>query len=227
MDERVGMEFELESKLVGVLEAHARSATASPFAKAGADLLVFPEVAVGQVIPDLVIIRARMTGNVSAKFVRLTSFESWIVGELMCMGALSEQTLTHMLFTRTESTISALEKLQKIGVVRRTKSGTYVVTTDFSKRFEIVSVEAKLNRWAAAIKQAKKYLKFSDESFIALPTSVISRNPQIIARCAAEGIGLIAVSRRDVTILRTPVVLAQPDLRQWMWLLSKTGALHI
>lgn len=222
------MEFELESKLVRVLENHVRSATDSPFAKDGADLFVFPEVSVGQVIPDLVIIRARKAASSAlSKVVRLTSFESWVAGELLRTGALSEPTLTQMLFTRSVETIAALAKLQKVGIIRQTDSGTYVVTTDLSKRFEIVAVEAKLKRWAAAIKQAKSYLRFSDESFIALPASVISRNPKIVARCTAEGIGLISVSRRAVTVLRTPRVTADRDLREWIWLLSKTGALHV
>ena len=221
------MEFDLESKLVKVLQSHARCAKRSPFAKRDAEIFVIPEVSVGQIIPDLVIIRARRRRAPDARVIRLTGFDSWIVGELMRAGALAEPTLTTKLFARSESTLVALAKLQKLGMVRRLDSGVYVVTTNLAKRFEVVSVEAKLTRWRAAIEQAKKYLSFSDESFVALPASVIERNKQIIQRCRVEGVGLIAVTRRDVSVVLKPSPETEPDLREWTWVLSKLGRLHI
>jgi hypothetical protein len=218
------IEFDLESKLLKVLETQARS-TNSPFARSGAELMVVPQVSVGQTIPDLVIVRTLHGAGPSSK-VTLTGFESWIVGELMRTGALREATLTRKLFTRTESTLAALAKLERVGLVRRTETGTYVLTSDFSARFEVVSVEGKLTRWQGAIEQAKSYFRFSDESFIALPASVVERNHRIFDRCVAEGVGLIAVGRKEVRVILSPRRRADPDRRQWTWLLAKTGALQ-
>lgn len=223
------MEFDLESKLLAVLEQHARSRSASPFAKSGTELLVMPQVSVGQVIPDLVVVRS-VTSVRSArpsKEIRLTGLESWVVGELLATGALAESTLTYRLFTRTESTRAALAKLEKAGVVRRTEAETYILTADFSTRFEIVSVEAKLTKWRAAIEQAKTYLRFSDETFIALPASVIDRNPRIYDRCIVEGVGLLAVTKRGVRVAVAPRSAAKPDPREKTWVLAKTGALQL
>jgi hypothetical protein len=220
------MEFDLESKLMRVLENEARSRAESPFAKCGAELLVFPQVSVGQIIPDLVIIRRLLRTSAVTRTVKLTNFESWIVGELLRTGELAEPSLTRSLYTRTEATQVALAKLEKVGMVRRTESGTYIAT-DFAVRFEVVSVEAKLSRWKMAINQAKSYLRFSDESYIALPASVTVKNPQIKARCSESGVGLIAVSRREISVVLSPKRTAEPDRREWTWLLAKTGAIQI
>ena len=221
------MEFDLESKLLAVLEQRARSRSASPFAKAGTELIVMPQVSVGQIIPDLVVIRSVSTGGRKGREIRLTGFESWIVGELMTMGALAETTLTYRLFTREETTRAALAKLEKIGVVRRTEEATYVLTTDISTRFEIVSVEAKLTKWREAIEQAKAYLRFSDETFIALPASVIDRNTKIYDRCASEGVGLLAVTKTAIRVVLAPRATANPDPAEKTWVLAKLGALHV
>lgn len=221
------IEFDLETKLVTVLEREARS-SGSPFAKRGAELLVVRESTMGSTIPDLVIVR-RLRHRTPGKPVRLTSFESWVIGELLRTGDLGELMLTRRLFTRIESTRSALKKLERLGMVRQTETGAYAVTTDFSARFEVVSIEAKLTRWARAIEQAKRYLPFSDESFIALPSLLVANNEMIGCRCAEAGVGLIAVSRTDVTVVQMPLRLitsARRDLRQWTWLLAKTGALQ-
>lgn len=219
-------EFDLESKLLTVLEDEARSSVDGPFAKRGAELIVVRESSIGNTIPDLIVVRALHRRSASRR-VKLTIFESWVVGELIRSGEMCEVALTRTLFTRVESTRSALAKLERLGIVRQSASGTYLVTTDFAKRFQVVSVEAKLTRWRVAIEQAKRYLRFSDESFVALPASVIARNRRIEHHCAAAGVGLIAVARGDVSVVLLPSPPVEPDRRPWTWLLAKTGALHV
>ena len=220
------LEFDLESKLLSVLEDEARSRSNNPFAKDGAELVtVMRESAIGTTIPDLIIVRR--LHNVAGKRVRLTGFQSWVMGEISRTGELSEVMLTRKLFSRIESTRVALTKLEKLGAVKRTAHGTFFVPTDLSRSFQIVSVEAKLTRWRLAIEQAKRYLRFSNESFIALPASVIARNQRIGERCAEAGIGLIAVTRTDASVVVHPGISADVDQRAWTWTLSKAGALTI
>jgi len=220
------LEFDLESKLLAVLEGGVRSHSGNPFAKDGTELIVVRESAIGSTIPDLIVIRKLMLGAVG-KRVKLTAFQSWVLGELLRTGELSEVVLSRRLFSRVESTRAALQKLERVGVVRRTENGTYLVTADLCSTFEIVSVEAKLTRWRSAIEQAKSYLRFSDETFIALPASVIIRNHQIEGRCREEGVGLIAVTALEVRAVLQSRRKVQPDRSAWTWALAKSGALTV
>lgn len=215
------LEFDLESSLVEVL--HSKSEGSRIFGR-NTELLIFPEVQMGATIPDLVIVRqvGRKQGR---KQFRLSLFESWIVGELLSAGRLREETITRRLFTRAPDVQTALRRLKRAGIVKETRVGTYAVETDFSCKFEVHAVEAKLNRWRSAVEQAKTYLRFSDRSFVALPASVIERNRNIAATCEREGIGLIAV-RSDRIELKIDSEANIPDLREWTWLLAKTGCLR-
>jgi hypothetical protein len=216
------LEFDLESSLVEVL--HSNSHRSRIFGR-NAELLIFPEVQMGATIPDLVIVR-QLGGKRGTKKVRLTLLESWIVGELLAAGRLREDTITRRLFTRTPDVKTALKRLKRTGVVRETRVGTYSVEGDFCHRFKVHAVEAKLSRWRAAVEQAKTYMRFSDRSFVALPASVIARNHKIAETCEREGVGLIAV-RSDRIELRIDSGSNAPNLRDWTWLLAKTGCLHV
>jgi hypothetical protein len=214
-------EFDLESALVETLHSGCQNGIFG-----GAELITFQQVQVGSVIPDLVFVRQLANRRAEAKLIRLTLFESWIVGELLRAGRLRESTLTRRLFTRVDDIRPALKRLMRTGVLKETRVGTYSVQTDFSCRFEVLSVEAKLSRWRNAIEQAKRYLRFSDKSFVALPASIIARNSAIVRTCKEAGVGLIAVSAAGVDLQLTGVPNA-PDRREWMWLLAKTGCLHV
>lgn len=214
-------EFDLEAALVETLHSGCRSGIFG-----GAELISFQQVQVGSVIPDLVLVRRLATRHSGAKLVRLTLFESWIVGELLRAGRLRESTLTRRLFTRVDDIRPALKRLTRTGVLKETRVGTYSIQTDFSSKFEVLSVEAKLSRWRNAIEQAKRYLRFSDKSFVALPASIIARNSAIVQACKEAGVGLISVSAHGID-LQLRGERNAPDRREWMWLLAKTGCLHV
>lgn len=223
MSERI--EFDLESKLVNVL--HQTSEASRLFTRRNAELLVFREVELGGTIPDLVIVRRRSSHHDGRRPVRLTVFESWIIGELMRSGALRSTTITRKLFAFAKDTDRALKRLERRRFVTKTEDGAYALVEDFSARFEILAIEAKLTRWKAAIEQAKDYFRFSNLVYIALPESVIDRNGAIEEACEREGIGLIAVATDGIDLVVSPAPAAKPDQREWAWMLAKTGAFQI
>jgi hypothetical protein len=114
-----------------------------------------------------------------------------------------------------------------MGVVRLDDEGRFVVTSDFRNAFEVVSIEAKLTRWKTALEQAKTYFRFSDRAFVALPSSVVARNPLIREQCRQNGVGLIAVTPSSVDVVIDAASTGLSDHREWTWLLAKTGAFHI
>jgi hypothetical protein len=216
------IDFDFESELVDVI--HSSSKSGRVFQRSNTELIVVPELAVGGTTPDLVIVRASC--HPFQRHIRLTLFESWLVGELLSSGHLHDTTLTQRLFTPIDSTRASLERLERVGIVKRTQTGTYAVVTKFSGRFEILSIEAKLSRWRAALRQAKAYRRFSDQSYVALPESTLARLPQIRDTCTKEGVGIIGVTQHGIRIVAKPS-LGSPDLREWMWVLSRADCVRI
>lgn len=221
-----GLEFDLESKLLKVLHDSSRRRR-SAFTKDNAEVLVFRQVQLGQTIPDLVIVR--QTGRIAAgRRVRLSAFESWIVGELLTADELRDTVITQRLFTLLPEVRHALKRLERQGLVEQTASGRYALVSDFSTGYQVLSIEAKLTRWRQALEQAKAYLRFSDQSFVALPASVIAKNKRIVSACRAEGIGLISVTRTGIeVVVKAATREGEIDAREWTWLLAKTGSLRV
>jgi hypothetical protein len=218
------MEFDLESKLLKVLRKTSR--TSGHFSTA-IELLIFDQVQLGERIPDLVIVRQLHQMPDNARQIKLTSFESCLVGELIRSGELRPATITRRLYTLPDRVQQALGRLERRGVIEKTRLGGYVLVKDFSTTFEVLSFEAKLTRWKEALIQAKEYQRFSDQSYVALPASVIGRNAKILEACRKSGIGLIAVTRKNIEVILDARSQTRPDPRERTWLLAKTGALRL
>lgn len=201
-----------------ILEA----STADVLRSCGAcEMLVFSQVAVGSTIPDLVIVRQPQQ-RTTEKRVRLSDFEAWIVAELWGRGALREPTLTRRLYTRSPRTQLALHKLERLGLVRRTPAGSYVLTDVMNRNVEVLAVEAKLTRWREAIEQARDYLRFSMASYVALPESVVQSNSDIARACKKAQVGLLAVSAAGVRVVSRPSCRNEPLKRDFVRVLSRT-----
>ena len=218
-------EFDLESELLKVLRK--TSPANSVFSTLAADLLILTQVQLGERIPDLVIVRQVREMPTDARQIKLTSFESWLVGELIRSGELRPATITRRLYTLPSRVLQALQRLERWGVIEKTRFGGYVLVKDFSTDFEVLSFEAKLTRWRDALVQAKEYQRFSDQSYVALPASVINRNAAIMEACRRGGIGLIAVTRKEIEVVLKAESQTRPDPRERTWLLAKTGALRV
>lgn len=182
---------------------------------------VFEQVAVGMVIPDLVIVRHLGQPDGGSR-LELSHYESAILAELYFRGPKDTASLAQDLFSQPDRVGAALTKLYRAGAVSRSQSGEYRFRSgSVSPRTRISAVEAKLRNWREALLQAKRYLFFSNYSYIALPSELIVRNSAIAECCREEGIGLISVEP-EARVLRVAARFhdcASPD---WFWLLAKT-----
>jgi hypothetical protein len=210
------VEFPLEARLMDILAANTTAALKSC---KRCEMLVFSHVSIGATIPDLVIVRHPLRDT---RRIRLSDFEAWIVAELWSRGALRESTITRRLYTRSERTHVALQKLERLGVIERTPRGAYTLRTTPSPKTEVVAIEAKLTRWRDAIEQARDYLRFSTASYVALPESVIERNADIIDSCAEASVGLLGVSAERVHAIAHPPRRNDPSKRDFVRVLSRT-----
>ena len=214
----MAIEFPLEAHLMDILEASTADVLRSCV---NCEMLVFSQVTVGATIPDLVIVRQPQEPTIE-KRVRLSDFEAWVVAELWGRGALREPTLTRRLYTRSQRTQVALQKLERLGIVRRTPAGGYVLTDVMKRNVEVLAVEAKLTRWREAIEQARDYLRFSMASYVALPESVVRSNSDIVEACKEAQVGLLAVSTDGVRVVWRPRRRNAPVKRDFVRVLSRT-----
>lgn len=95
----------------------------------------------------------------------------------------------------------SLDKLKRSGLVDQTNAGAYHLT-DWRcfVPSEIITIEAKLQDWKTAIQQASYYRKFSDFSYVAMPSRKCT-NENLTDSCKELGIGLISVFDKSKSTL--------------------------
>lgn len=86
-----------------------------------------------------------------------------------------------------------LPGLERLRLVRKSKRS--FCPTDWVKYYplEILTVEAKLSRWKEAIEQARFNCRFSDKSYIAIPSDLLARCETIHSASKLVNVGLITV----------------------------------
>lgn len=95
----------------------------------------------------------------------------------------------------------SLDKLKRCELVDQTNAGAYHLT-DWRCFIpsEIITIEAKLQDWTTAIQQASYYRKFSDFSYVAMPSRKCT-NENLTDSCKELGIGLISVFNKGKSTL--------------------------
>lgn len=115
----------------------------------------------------------------------------------------------------------AIHKLEKCGLIRRYKNFTLqaIDIERYCRIKKVISVEAKIDKWKEAIRQAESNLWFSTESYILLNKEECSQN--IKDACSEKGIGIILVNgtiRTELaSVKRTfPVSYASLQFNEWL-----------
>lgn len=206
--------FELESQMCRVLGATLSKALTLPSTSR-----IVREVQVGLVIPDLIAV-SRPDG---AYRTPVSSFESWIIADLMRARTRRPETLARRLFTQPQRVDRALQRLVRFGIVHRAGVDSFCLATDFIPNCaEVVAVEAKLTRWREAVDQATSYLRFANRAYVALPVDRIERNADLLATCRTRRLGLIAVGDVSADVVRAAPRHAQQS-PGWVWLVARGG----
>ena len=215
--------FRMEADLLSILQGHSRRYFLGT--RLSRDSIVFRHFQVDMTIPDLVFVgRTSQSKNKQRRLPRLSVFDTWVLAELL-QGSLRHDVITRRLHTRTERTRSALQRLERFGLVAPLGSGSYGLgKRSLHSSVEVVAVDAKLTRWKQAVVQATDFLRFSNRSFVALPETTIARSAVVAEACLDSGVGLIAVGKKQLRVIVRPR-RRDPRSPEWLWLLSKTVGL--
>lgn len=219
--------FRLETEIVRVLTSRGPT-TLRPAASMRRRLKIFPEIEVGMVIPDLVVMSwGSRCPQRSGKCISLTDLDSQVLAAfLRAKHRLSSFLVARHLYSTPSRTSTALSRLQKHGILMKESPEYFKVNMGvIPKNLHVIAIEAKLLRWKDALLQAKSYRRFANRCYVALPKYVIARNPKIKLVCRGEGVGLIGVerSRLDV-VLESSTFL--PQTPEWVALIAKTVGFH-
>ncbi|MGA2093356.1 MAG: hypothetical protein ABSH16_08130 [Sedimentisphaerales bacterium] len=182
-----------------------------------------PEVTVGSVIPDIVCIALPKTYHRDCTNYH-PELDTLIIFDLLKNGPSTALDISSRIFAREITIRRSLERLYNKSTITQVESDRFKLRRkSLLYDYQIVSIEAKLANWRAALKQAIAYRDFSHMSYVALPITIASKNI-VKEYCQAEEIGIIAVNIDSANVLFKPKP-HQPHSSKWIWLLSKTVGL--
>lgn len=174
---------------------------------------------VGFVVPDFLHVRA-LHDNWGITTHKMTVLDASIVAELLKVKRLSAELIAARLFAAPKRVDSRLRLLANVGILG-VQAGQYYATRRHSLAgVKVIAVEVKLRRWQQALKQAMSYLRFANQSYIAMPEHVVASNLRIQHACRAAGVGVLAVGQSATTMLHR-ARRQKVQSAEWVWLVAR------
>ncbi len=175
------LQVELTSRDLGVLDYST--------------LFIRREVAVGECIPDIVMVG--MPNN-SAKIIyprKITSRHIFILWLIKQSKRITPVEIAEKSYQRLSKVNQIVDDLVSSGTVLKNEIGElWVQETIASLQTEVIAIEAKLSNWCQAFEQAKRYQGFADKVIVAMDAEKAPRRKEILEKFEEQNIGLCAVS---------------------------------
>lgn len=185
-------------------------------------IFIEPQIDTGY--PDLVIIEyfdcSKKLWNEYRRKLSISDLK--ILFEIQIRSNISISGLSNLLgFSQIEIKKSIL-RLDQCGLVHLSKTQTCVRNVQLHSYChinKIISIEAKIDKWAAAINQASKNIWFSTESFILMNKENCSDT--FVQKCKEQGIGIILVNGKIQKILDSehrnmPISYSSLQFNEWI-----------
>lgn len=212
-----GDEFEMVSRYINYLiTVYKRSKCKN------AAIFIEPQIDSGY--PDIVIVEytSKLGANWNDFRWDLTNTDLKILYQIQMQKYVSVDELSDLLgFTHTsiEKSINHLCQCDLVHLSSSKKSVRNVPLSRYCQIRKVISIEAKINKWADAIKQAERNIWFSTESYILMNRE--SCNSSILNDCQKRGIGIILVNGSIKKALESeqrlfPVSYASLQFGEWL-----------
>ncbi len=212
-----GEEFELVNKYIDYLLFKYRNLKQKKVA-----IFIEPQIDTGY--PDVVVVEYYPIKNLEWKKKRenLNTSELKILFYVLTRKHTSVQEINRILGFPESSIEKSLKTLSECGLVRLSKSLKFVSNVkldSFCKIRKIISIEAKLDKWSDAIRQANNNIWFSTESYILLNKETCKQD--IFKNCEKAGLGVILLNGKAKTVLQGqtrsfPVSYASLQFNEWI-----------
>lgn len=212
-----GEEFELVNKYIEILLKKY-----SKLKRKHAAIFIEPQVDSGY--PDIVIVEYSLKDNLNWNKLRhdLTPLDLKILFYVMCKKNTSVFEINNTLGFSQNSIEKSVKLLSDCGLVRLSKTGKYISnvrSSSFCIIHKIISIEAKIDKWSEAIRQASNNIWFATESYVLLKKDVCRE--ETIKKCSQVGLGIILLNGKAKTILKSekrkfPVSYASLQFNEWI-----------
>lgn len=182
------------------------------------------EVPVGEVIPDLVCIRFSHFPKITISSSKWSFRHAYLLWLLRRRSRLTLSSLTRLTYDRKEKVELLVEDLMKSGTVVQLPTGSFALSEQLaSMRAEVIAVEAKLDRWTEALRQACNYQRFADRVFVAMDYERIMTKNVPVTEFVRNGVGLFGVSKNDIQFFNRGRRFRSTG-PEWEYLVSSTLA---
>lgn len=187
-------------------------------------IAVFIEPQIDTGYPDIVIVEYFSLPNLQWEKARnkLTISDLKILYYIQSIGNISIEQISSTLGYSSDAVTKSVKRLSESRLVYySSKNSTInkVKLSSYCRIKSIIAVEAKVDKWKDALRQASNNTWFSTESFILMKRDTYSRD--IIESCKEKGIGVIIINGKIKTKLSSakrgfPVSYASLQFNEWL-----------
>lgn len=213
-----GQEFDMVSKYINYLiskYSHLKTKKAAIFLE--------PQLDTGY--PDVVIVEFFSLPNSKWDKSRndLTSTDLKILYYIQIKRGSTVPDISNMLGYPVSLVEKSVRRLNKAGLIHLSKSQQSVRNVQlnsYCRIHKIIAIEAKIDKWKEAIRQASNNVWFATESYILMNKESCSAS--ITETCRANGIGIILVNgtiRTELPSMQRPFPVSYASLQFNEWLL--------
>lgn len=137
-------------------------------------------------------------------------------------GKNSVENISNILGFELSEIKKSIIKLNRLGLIQLSKNHKYVRNvrlSSYCRINKIVAIEAKMDKWKEAIRQASNNIWFANESYVLMNKDRCSK--QIIQLCQSKGVGIILINGKVMTKLKCPkrnfpVSYASLQFNEWI-----------
>lgn len=212
-----GPEYEMVKKYVNHLVTKY-----SKLKKKKAAIFIEPQLDSGY--PDIVVIEYRNLPDIEWVTIRdtLNTTDFKILFFIQTHSCLTLNDIIVTLGFSYDSTLKALQKLKNSGLIRYNEKSNrinHIKLSSISRINKIIAIEAKIDKWSEAIKQANNNIWFSTESYILMNKETCSKS--IMELCKSTGTGVILINGKIKKVLGSvvrpfPVSYASLQFNEWL-----------
>ena len=212
-----GQEFEMVKSYVSYMEKKYSNLKYK-------NVAIFIEPQIGTGYPDIVMVEYYDKKIKSHNEFRkpLTDTDLKVLLEIQRTKNVSVFELSNLLGYQIEEIRRILNNLSKSGLIHLSSTSNFARNVPLKEYFgvkKIISIEAKIDKWSEAIRQAANNSWFSSESYVLLNKENCSET--IINKCKQQGVGVILVNGKIEKKLKSkanslPVSYLSLKFNEWI-----------
>lgn len=218
-----GEEYDMVSQYINKLIVHYEKLKKKRIA-----VFIEPQIETGY--PDIVIAEFYSSDTFKNKYRdKLKVKDLKILYHIQQQGRTSITQISEELGFSIYEINNSVKRLNKASMVQISKDNKVIKKTPLKKYYKIkniIAIEAKVNKWSEAIRQAENNIWFSSKSYIMLNKTKC--NDSIKKKCIESGIGIILINGKIKTYLvgesrKQPVSYASLQFNEWVYRFLTNG----